>query len=198
LTGKLEKAPPLELSNRISAALRLHKLINTAIVKQDAGTIKQRACAGLSAKLRTRIATRQQQKLPPVSWRLVKYNGLLLPGGFLANIFNPKKAAKVVAEQLVPLPLGGKDATIRQAVVKIKSRQEYDKGDGKGQRVKDLTEYVVVQKMTGDGMERDWMMWGTVEPSTVKEIETMIEAEKLQSGSSLLSRFKNLMPMGGG
>ena len=88
---------------------------------------------------------------------------------------------------------------MRQVVVRVKSKQEFDKGDGKGVQVKDVTEHVVIQKTTGEGTDDRWMIWGTVQPSTKEDIDNIFEAEKIQSGTEgWFDRIRNLIMMRGG
>ena len=66
---------------------------------------------------------------------------------------------------------------MRQVVVRIRSRQLLDARDGKGPKVRDLTEYVVMQRSKIDGVEKGWQLWGTTKPSTTEEIEAMLGQE---------------------
>lgn len=74
---------------------------------------------------------------------------------------------------------------MRQAVVRIRSVQSLDKGTKntktkkKGEGGKDtagigegkmMDEYVVIQKNIFQGVEDDWMVWGTTKESDVSEI----------------------------
>lgn len=70
----------------------------------------------------------------------------------------PFRAIKVMSEQVVPIPLGGNEATSRQTVVRTKSRQSIDRNDGKGVQKRDLTEHVLIQNITGEGMNKGWVI----------------------------------------
>lgn len=74
---------------------------------------------------------------------------------------------------------------MRQAVVRIRSVQRLDKGmkrtkknkkgkeedtAGAGGGGKMMDEYVVIQKNIFQGMEDDWMVWGTTKENDVSEI----------------------------
>lgn len=74
---------------------------------------------------------------------------------------------------------------MRQAVVRIRSVQRLDKGmkrtkknkkgkeedtAGTGGGGKMMDEYVVIQKNIFQGMEDDWMVWGTTKENDVSEI----------------------------
>lgn len=80
----------------------------------------------------------------------------------------PFKAVKVVSDRQVELPFG-QNAAIRQCTVRIKSRQTLTKSDGSPRIVKDLIEYVVIQRRLIDGEIEDWKIWGTVKPGTYEE-----------------------------
>ena len=72
---------------------------------------------------------------------------------------------------MVPM---GKGNAIRQAVVRIRSRQSLARLNPNGQVVKgtgeqkEVSEYVVVQKWMTKEVEQPWMVWGTVEESDWK------------------------------
>ena len=82
---------------------------------------------------------------------------------------------KVMSNRALALPLG-EGAALRQAVVRIRSRQTLEKLKPDGQAVqdtgepRDVTEYVVVQRMMLKGKEEAWMVWGTMEESDWKEV----------------------------
>ena len=64
---------------------------------------------------------------------------------------------------------------MRQAVVRIRSRQSltrYKDGQvvaGSGQE-KDVQEYVVIQKRLWKGKEEGWLVWGTMEETTMEKL----------------------------
>jgi hypothetical protein len=194
------KSPPLELTRRLETARQLHFKLNRAIADQDLPTLKSIACAGLMANIKSRLDAQKSTKKVRDTWSLVRYNGLRPPRWIPWPIssFIPNRAIKVVHDIIAPLPIGGKDASIRQVVVRMKSRQSFNRQDGKGLQTKELTEYVVIQKMTADGLDKDWMIWGTVLPSTAEQIDSIFEMEELTAGSGIWDKVKNLMPMGGG
>lgn len=67
------------------------------------------------------------------------------------------------------------DSGLRQAVVKISSRQSLERLDANGDpvadtgRAQDKVEYVVVQRKLWEGTEEQWMVWGTVGESDWKK-----------------------------
>lgn len=83
----------------------------------------------------------------------------------------------------------GRGAKLRQVIVKIKSRQTLNKHDGKGEKTKDCTEYVVIQKMTIDNEEGEWMIWGTTEPTKGKKLDELLETSAT-GGTSVIESLK--------
>lgn len=199
LTGKYEKTPPLDLTKRLEVARSLHERLMKAIAEQDEGTIKEIACSGLSATVRSKIAVAKKRKNPKAVWSIKRYNGIRLPKWVIWPFSSviPFRAIKVMSDQVMPVPLGGKEATWRQTVVRIKSRQTLDRGDGNGVQTKDLTEHVLIQNITGEGMNKGWMIWGTGKPSTQELIDAILEQTKMNSGDGWLDRIRNLMFTGG-
>ncbi len=205
LTGKWEKRPPMLLKQRTRMACDLHKRLNNAIPAGDSDTVHEIACLGLEEKIKARQQIRKQGRLPQESWSLVRYNGITLPKWtpwWIAKLI-PFKAATVTRDYAYPIPWN-KKSCIRQFIVRIKSRQAYDKGDGKGLQQKDLTEHVVIQQMVLEGQAKEWMIWGTVEPSSIKDIDQLLKVEGGdQKGLSLTEKMKLWMsnkgaaPMGG-
>ena len=72
---------------------------------------------------------------------------------------------------MIPL---GKGIALRQAVVRIQSRQSLARLKPNGELIegtgeeKDVREYVVVQRRMMKEKEEPWMVWGTVEESDWK------------------------------
>ena len=133
-------------------------------------------------------------------WELVSYQGLL-PGSWvpfwpLCSLL-PGTSYKVMNDVVGQMPTAP-DTLVRQAVVRIKSNQRYNLNDGKGDQTKTVTEYVVLQKMISQGDDADWRIWGTTNPTTLKEIKAIQEGNNAEG--SFTERLKALMPanMGGG
>jgi protein MBA1 len=80
---------------------------------------------------------------------------------------------RVVSHRAAPLPevegLG-----IRQAIVRIRSRQSLQRSSQKAAGfepvVQDKEEYIVIQKRMFEKMEGPWMVWGTVEESDWRKV----------------------------
>ena len=199
MTGKYEKTPPLELTNRLELARSLHERLMKAIAETDEGTIKEIACSSLSASARSKIAVAKKRKAPMPVWAIKRYNGIRLPKWFIWPFSSmiPFRAIKVMSDQVMSVPLGGKEATWRQIVVRIKSRQTLDRGDGKGVQTRDLTEHVLIQNIMGDGMNKGWMIWGTGDPSDKDSIDDILEQTKTDSGDGWFSRIRTYMSASG-
>ena len=81
----------------------------------------------------------------------------------------------VVSHRAVLLP-GVKGAALRQAVVRLRTRQSLTRIKPDGQMVegtgleKVVQEYVVVQRRMWREKEEPWMVWGTVEESDWKHL----------------------------
>ena len=200
MTGLITKPPPIEFSARLDAARQLHYDLNRAIAGNDMQKVKKIACAGLVAYVKQRLDAHKQRLAPNDTWSLVSYDGNRQWRWIPWPIHNliPNRAIKVMDDLVAPLPFGGKQAVCRQVIVRIRSTQTYEKYEAKGSQKKSLTEYVVIQKMYADGMNADWMIWGTVQPHKKQDIEGLLETEKSVAGESWLERIRNQMPLGGG
>ncbi len=133
----------------------------TSFAEGDITALRKMCSDGLYDSFRARIGNRQRGE--KVVWELVKYN----------------RGSKLVSHRGGKLPIEG--AAIRQAVVKISSRQRltrFIKGkDGEMQVVpgsgkeKDVVEYLVVQTMAKDWREGAWIVWGTTTETTLDDIK---------------------------
>ena len=80
-----------------------------------------------------------------------------------------------MSHRATPIP-GVKDAALRQAVVRIKSRQSLEKLTPSGEvvpgtgEVQDKVEYIVLQRNTWNKKPGPWLIWGTVGESDWKKI----------------------------
>lgn len=194
LTGKKAKIP-LELSSRQAIARDLHKQLYTSIAEGDLNTLNKIATSGLLQKQRMRLDQRKDAGLPKETWT-VKYRGITLPRWvpWPLSLFIPFQSTKVLADRAAPLPIGDQTKTrLRQMVVRIDTTQTLDKNNGQGPKTADITEYMVIQKLKLEGKPEDWMVWGTVRPSTVKEIETIRDTG--DGGGGIGSKFKEQLAM---
>ena len=82
---------------------------------------------------------------------------------------------RVVSHRVNMLPLITRSA-LRQAVVQLKTRQSLERllPDGRAMpgtgEVKEVTEYIVIQKRIINEKEDKWIVWGTVEESDWRSI----------------------------
>ena len=119
---------------------------------------------GLLSSFQTRIGLRPSGEVH--EWTLHKYT----------------HSPRIVSHRAALIQEG---SIMRQAVVRIRSVQRLDKGmkrtkknkkgkeedtAGAGGGGKMMDEYVVIQKNIFQGMEDDWMVWGTTKENDVSEI----------------------------
>ncbi|MCJ1407281.1 hypothetical protein MMC19_001352 [Ptychographa xylographoides] len=152
LAKKPNPKPKLSLRNTGRIAQALHRQMYTAFADNDLPTLKKICTDGLLASFTARIASRPAGE--GLRWTLHKYT----------------RHPRVVSHRAVVLPMV-KGAALRQAVVRMQSQQSLAKINpnggvvpGTGQ-MKDVKEYVVVQRRMWKEQEEPWMVWGTVEES---------------------------------
>lgn len=115
-------------------------------------TLRKICCEGLLSTFRSRIHARPRNSR--YEWHLHSYI----------------RFASVISNRAVQLPLPNSGQ--RQAVVRISSRQSLSRYDHQGDlvpgtgEVKDVVEYLVIQRRCLMGKEEPWMIWGTIEEST--------------------------------
>jgi len=149
--------PKLRIRQTAPTALGLHRQMYTAFADGDLLTLRNICADGLLESFKARIATRRRQG-ETFQWQLHKYT----------------KSARVVSNRLIVVPIV-KDFAIRQAVVRIQSRQSLAKLKD-GQVVpgtghpRDVKEYLVIQRLIKSGKEGPWMVWGTTEETTVEKV----------------------------
>ena len=89
----------------------------------------------------------------------------------------PHITARVVSNRAMQLPRP--DSALRQAVVRIRSRQRVLRTDraaekatlvNKAEGWMNMVEYLVLQKRILDGVEGDWKIWGTTEESSFEKV----------------------------
>jgi len=195
VTGKKPKTP-LYLRDRYHIARDLHRRLYTAIATGDRDTIAQIACTGLQRQLQIKLDHRKSLQSPPETWT-IKYKGLLpasekMP--WLLQAFVPPwfKSTQILADRYAALPIGN-DAALRQIFVRIKSKQTLDRNDGQGKKTVDRSEIVVIQKMKVDGEEDDWMIWGTIEPTTGEKLDEVLDGGSNSGRSTFWGRLQDNM-----
>lgn len=138
-------------------AMALHEHMYTAFANGNVETLKKITCEGLYDSFASRIYARPRNER--WKWEVVKY---MKKPRVMSN-----RAATLMAD----------DAGIRQAVVRICSRQKLTRYKADGTLVagtgeeREVTEYVVIQRMLWGGRESDWKVWGTTEETTVEALE---------------------------
>lgn len=137
-------------------AIALHREMYSAFAAGDSRALRTICNDGVYESLQARIGGRARGE--KVVWELVKYN----------------KRARVVSHRAARLPIEG--AALRQAVVRIVSRQKLSRYTANGTLVKgtgkerDVVEYVVVQKRSWQWKESDWQIWGTTEETKYEDV----------------------------
>lgn len=213
---------PLDLRLRPEIALNLHKKVYTSFASGELSTFSKLICSGLAKDLNTMHKHKVASKLAPQSWKLIRYtspwripfghspsfripftslNLPLLRVPWPLTSLLPSTQAKIMSDRVVPVPMGN-HIYIRQCIVRIRSLQSLDKGDGSPPTVADLTEYLVMQQMKREEDEpATWKMWGTTKPPTRQEMEKMVSEQTLAAQSegkiTFMDRLKAVNPLKG-
>lgn len=193
IDGKKPKTPLL-LRDRYVIAQDLHRRLYTAIANDDSETIEKIACTGLKRQLQIRFDQRKAQKLPKEDLKIeyTGFNSPKMPWLIHALIPGPFKGVQIVADRYAALPVG-EDASLRQIFARIRSVQTLDKNDGRGPRRVPKTEIVVFQQMKIDGVEDDWMIWGTTEPTMGAKLDEFLDAKQNSGQETAWSRMKDTL-----
>ena len=147
----------LRRSQIAPTALALYRQMYTAFAEGDSKTLREICTDGIYDSFLARIGARARGER--VHWDLVKYN----------------KRPKVVSNRAARMGMDG--AGIRQAVVRICSRQRLTRYTANGQKVpgtgeeRDVVEYVVVQRKYWQWKEEQWQIWGTTEETSLEDVE---------------------------
>ncbi|KAJ9155728.1 hypothetical protein NKR23_g1622 [Pleurostoma richardsiae] len=159
----------------VPTAKALHRTMSEALAAGDKGALEQVCLGQLFRSLAAAVDGRRRGRR--LGWELVRYNGR-------PRVMDHKLA-------IFPGP-GGRQAVLRQAVVRIGSRQrlvEIDEARGGApvegsERVRDVTEYVVLSQTLNPQTyaASEWRLWGTVGETTLADMEeekvTLAELEK--------------------
>ncbi|PBP17132.1 hypothetical protein BUE80_DR012134 [Diplocarpon rosae] len=140
-------------------AVALHQQMYKSLADGNMTALAKICSDGILQKFQTKIGNRERgQKM---LWELVKYN----------------QKPKLVSHRGAKFPTKGH--AIRQAVVRISSRQRVmTLMQGKGgavkmipgsEKVRDVVEYVVVQRITRDWIEGSWQVWGTTSETPLEK-----------------------------
>ncbi|KAI9641077.1 hypothetical protein NHQ30_010505 [Ciborinia camelliae] len=156
-TGRIRREVQLKRGSIIPAAEALYREMYQNFAAGDAGRLRRMCTDGLYDSFLQRIASRPRGQ--KVSWNLEKMT----------------RKPKIMSTKAVMIP-GGEGNVIRQAVVRISSRQMMKMRDSKGRDLpgsstKDIEEYVVVQKIYRKWQDSEWQVWGTTKATTLKDLE---------------------------
>jgi protein MBA1 len=145
----------------VPTAIALHREMYSSFAAGDAITLRRICTDGIYDQFKARISSRPRGE--KTVWELVKYN----------------KRAKIVSHRAARLPIDG--AAVRQAVVRLSSRQKLSRYGADGILVKgtgkerDVVEYLVVEKSYWNWKEGDWRVWGTTEET---KLETVLQWQR--------------------
>ncbi|CAD6447862.1 b10dbcfb-a1d2-45f2-a3cc-42d60978fe3b [Sclerotinia trifoliorum] len=156
-TGRIRRQVQLKRGSIASAAEALYREMYQNFAAGHTGRLRRMCADGLYESFAQRIASRPRGQ--KVTWNLEKMN----------------RRPKIMSTKAVMIP-GGSGNVIRQAVVRISSRQLITLKDSKGRELpgsseKDIVEYVVVQKIYRNWQDTEWQVWGTTTATTLKNIE---------------------------
>lgn len=187
------------LRSRPAIALDLHNRFYTSLASGDFQSLRQIVCSGLAAKSKAQITHRVEGNAPPQSWKIIRYTSFIRPPFFLRlfpwplTSLIPGSHAKIVSDRVAPFPFG--DIFIRQCVVRIRSLQALDRGDGTPPSQAKLTEYLVIQQMRIEGQTPTWKIWGTTKATSKEAMERLVGGDaKGGSKYTLLDRLKTFDP----
>lgn len=195
---------PLDLQARPAIALDLHSRFYNLLASGDLPSLRLILCAGLNAKARSQITYREESRLPPQSWKIIRYTSPVRPP-FSSRLFPwPLSSlllgthAKILSDRVVPVP-AAKSIYLRQCVVRIRSLQDLDKRDGTPPQRSDVTEYLVMQYMKVEGQETVWKIWGTTKPTSRQEMEQLAgeEVGRSEQRLTLMDRLRAADPTRG-
>lgn len=196
-TGKWEYKP-LELVERYENVRKLHKELYTALAEREIEKIEDIACTGLKRQLSVTVDKKKAAGLPKDKID-IQYIGRTFPTRkymWLVNLLYPGQAAvRILSDRQVPLPFGGQQASLRQIVARVRSKQTLTRGEtnlrAAESKTEDKIEYVVIQRMNIENEKEDWKIWGTTQPLTEAQIEEMLARPK--SANSVWDRIKAAM-----
>ncbi|KAI1910776.1 hypothetical protein LOZ53_001677 [Ophidiomyces ophidiicola] len=165
----INKKLPLRLRERKKHALELHKQMYTAFAKGDTSSLQKLCCQGIYQTFAARISRRPRNS-PRLVWTLHSYKKF----PFARTL----SGAKVISDRAASLP-DAKGFGVRQTIVRIQSKQSLitpTSGDEQNleemkEKMKDCTEYVVLQRFMINGEDGDWKIWGLAEETTVEDME---------------------------
>ncbi|ESZ90544.1 hypothetical protein SBOR_9067 [Sclerotinia borealis F-4128] len=156
-TGRISRKVQIKRGSITAVAEALYREMYQNFAAGNAKSLQKICLDGLYESFSQRIASRPKGQR--VSWNLDKLN----------------RRPKIMSTRAVMLP-GGDGNVIRQAVVRISSRQSMILRDRNGKKLpasntKDVVEYVVVQKIYRNWQDKEWQIWGTTRATTSEDVE---------------------------
>ncbi|KAI9754446.1 MAG: surf-like protein [Chaenotheca gracillima] len=145
--------PRLRLRQVSTAAATLHKNVYAAFADNDKTSFRPLTTITLYNIFCSRLASRPQGQV--CEWTLHSYT----------------KPLRKVSDRAARLPIEG--VFIRQAVVRVWTTQSMKRWDAKGKLipgtdgVRDVKEWVVLQKRLIVGKESPWVIWGILGPDQI-------------------------------
>ncbi|KAI9848529.1 MAG: hypothetical protein M1837_007198 [Sclerophora amabilis] len=147
--------PSLGLRQTAPTAAVLHKRLYTAFADYDPPFFRPVVTNALYHAFRSRLFYRPRGQT--CRWTLHNYT----------------RRVKCVSDRAARLPVQG--AAIRQAVVRIWAKQSLERWDEKGKlvpgsdQVKEIKEWVVLQRRVVGGKESPWVIWGMIGEEQIGE-----------------------------
>lgn len=184
----------MELNERFRQAITLHSLFHKALSQGDTKKLQEICCTGLLEVAKKRISRRRSMNRSMEEWNLVKYSGIQYPNWLLRwplSVILPSASCRLVSDKYGPLPMS--NSSLRQCIVRIKSVQAYRLADSDPNAARDVklhTDYVVIQKMTLSGEEGRWMIWGLTEPTSMEELDKILEGKAGEPKMTLAERVQ--------
>ncbi|KAI9674987.1 MAG: hypothetical protein M1817_001393 [Caeruleum heppii] len=148
--------PMLRRRQVAPTALALHQQMYTAFAEGDVKTLRAICADGILTSFQARIRNRGPERS---EWQLHRHT----------------HTPRVVSDRGARFAIEG--AGLRQAVVRIQSRQSLTRYTSRGDVVpgtgeaKDIKEYLVLQKRLWKGEESPWLVWGTTEETQVDDVK---------------------------
>jgi protein MBA1 len=142
----------------VPTAKGMHDEMYKAFAEGNSKTLHKICADGLYESFMARIGARPRGE--KVEWELVRMNG----------------SPKIISHRAASLPIG-KGSYLRQAVVRISSRQKMTRKSRNGEVVpgsgkeKDVVEYLVLQRFYRGYEPGEWRIWGTTEETTLERAE---------------------------
>ncbi|PQE15180.1 Mitochondrial inner membrane Mba1 protein [Rutstroemia sp. NJR-2017a WRK4] len=158
--GRMKYKIQLDRHRIVPTAKGMHDEMYKAFAEGDSKTLHKICADGLYESFMGRIGARPKGE--KIEWELVRMNG----------------TPKIISHRAATLPVAmGAGSFLRQAVVRIASRQKMTRKSRNGEVVpgsgkeKDVVEYLVLQMFYRGYEPGEWRVWGTTEETTLERAE---------------------------